>query len=150
MRRSSWLVVERVKQEWILLLILAALACLKIGYETGVGPYGLDAGFYFQLARNVSQGEGVVSNVSLYHEGLATFPQRVMIYPLWPLVLGGIGGLIGLYRAAEMLPELLYLLDLVLLYLLSNRISVRLSGTSSLWQIKRVPRSTWGTHSFSC
>ncbi len=116
----------------LLLLILAGLGLAKLSYDIGTGPYGLNASFYFQLARNVSQGEGVVTNVSLYHEGLATFPQRMMIYPLWPLVLGYAGRVLGDVYAAKLLPPIFYILDLLLLYVLANRLSTRLARDSDL------------------
>ena len=116
----------------LLLLILAGLGLAKLSYDIGTGPYGLDASFYFQLAQNVSQGEGVVTNVSLDHEGLATFPQRMMIYPLWPLVLGYAGRVLGMFTAAKLLPPIFYILDLLLLYVLANRLSTRLAGHSDL------------------
>jgi len=72
-------------------------------------------------------GEGLVTTVSLYHEGWV-LPARTPIYPLWPLVLGYSGRMIGLERAADLLPRLFYVLDLVLLYLLARAVAVRLGG----------------------
>jgi hypothetical protein len=86
---------------------------------------GLDSAFYYQVARHVSEGAGLVTSVSLYHQGLTPLPHATNVYPAWPLLLGGVGRWIGMERAAHLLPRLLYLLDLVLAYLLVRRVGAR-------------------------
>jgi hypothetical protein len=86
----------------------------------------LDGAFYYQTARHVSEGDGLVTSVSLYHEALSPLPRRSGFYPLWPLVLGAAGALVGMEQAGWLLPRLLYLLNLLLLYLLAQRIAHRL------------------------
>ena len=70
------------------------------------------------------RGEGLVTTVSLYHEGWV-LPAKTNIYPLWPLLLGYSGRVIGLERAADLLPRLFYVVDLVLLYVLARALSFR-------------------------
>jgi hypothetical protein len=108
-------------------VLIGALTVLRFVKGAGGPPYGVDASYYFQLARHVMRGEGLVTTVSLYHEGWVV-PARTQIYPLWPLVLGYAGRAIGLDRAADLLPRLFYVVNLVLLYLLAARIAVRLGG----------------------
>ena len=108
-------------------VIIGALTLLRFAKGAGDPPYGIDASYYFQLARHVMRGEGLVTTVSLYHEGWVA-PAKTTIYPLWPLLLGYTGRVIGLARAADLLPRVLYVLDLVLLYLLATRIAVRFGG----------------------
>jgi hypothetical protein len=119
--------------------ILAALSALSLTQFAGVGPYGSDAGNYYQIARNVALGRGLVTSVSLYHVGLDPLPQaNWMTYPAWPLLLGYTGRAIGLTAAANILPKLFYILDLILLYLLANVVARRWWGTpvlSGRWQI---------------
>lgn len=103
------------------LVIFAALGALRVSRWAGPGPYGLDASFYFQIARNVAGGEGLLTNVSLYFEGWK-LPAITTIYPLWPLVLGFAGRLIGLGTAANVLPPVLYLVSLPLFFLLARRV----------------------------
>ena len=131
--------------------ILAALSTLSLTQFAGVGPYGSDAGNYYQIARNVALGRGLVTSLSLYHIGLDPLPQsNWMTYPAWPLLLGYTGRAIGLTAAANILPKLFYILDLVLLYLLANAIATRWWGTpllSSRWPIDlgHVAMALFGT-----
>ncbi|HYC90141.1 MAG TPA: hypothetical protein VEO54_13080 [Thermoanaerobaculia bacterium] len=108
-------------------VIIGALTLLRFAKGAGDPPYGVDASYYFQLARHVMNGEGLVTTVSLYHEGWVA-PAKTTIYPLWPLLLGYAGRAIGLARAADLLPRVLYVVDLVLLYLLAMRIATRFGG----------------------
>lgn len=108
-------------------VIIGALTLLRFAKGAGDPPYGIDASYYFQLARHVMRGEGLVTTVSLYHEGWVA-PAKTSIYPLWPLLLGYAGRAIGLARAADLLPRVLYVVDLVLLYLLASRIAIRFGG----------------------
>lgn len=108
-------------------LIIAALAIVRFSKGAGDPPYGVDASYYFQLARHVMRGEGLVTTVSLYHEGWVV-PAKTPIYPLWPLLLGYTGRVIGLERAADLLPRLFYVLDLGLLYFLARAIALRIGA----------------------
>lgn len=110
----------------LLVLFLAFLAALKLAYSPGLGRNALDGDYYYQVARHVAQGDGLVTSVSLYHQGFQHMPHPVDIYPVWPLVLGWAGRLMPLPAAATLLPELLYLLDLVLICWLGDRLQGRL------------------------
>jgi len=107
----------------LLVLIFALLSVLKLVHAPPPDYYGPDGSTYFQVARHVYEGDGLRTSVSLYHQGLKDLPSPTTIYPLWPLLLGFAGRLLGLERAARVLPELLYLIDLALLYALSNRLA---------------------------
>lgn len=119
--------------------IIAALAVVRMLEGAGGPPYGVDASYYYQLARHVMNGEGLVTTVSLYHEGWVA-PAKTPIYPLWPLVLGYAGRAIGLARAADLLPRLFYIANLVLLYLLARAIATRAGALrlSERWWIPDV------------
>ena len=110
-------------------VIIVVLTVLRFSKGAGDPPYGVDASFYFQIARHVMNGEGLVTTVSLYHGGWIV-PAKTSIYPLWPLMLGYTGRLIGLERAADLLPRIFYVLDLVLLYLLARAVATRMNGLS--------------------
>lgn len=109
-------------------VLLLLLAGLKLVFTPGLGHRSLDGNFYYQIARNVTEGEGLVTNVSIYHQGLEELPHPTNQNPLWPLVLGYSGRLLGLETAAVILPKLFYLLSLVLLYVLANRVARELTG----------------------
>ena len=126
---------------WVILIaLLMLLAALKFSHSVREGPFGLDASNYFQIARHVAEGQGLQTSVSLYHIGLDPLPQRSpQIYPVWPLMLGWTGRWIGMFRAADLLPKFLYLLDLFLLYLLSNRFAKNVWERVRLTENLQVP-----------
>ena len=113
--------------------IIGVLTVLRIAKGAGGPPYGIDASYYFQIARHVARGEGFITTVSLYHEGWR-LPARTAIYPLWPLLMGYAGRVIGLERAADVLPRVFYVADLVLLYLVARAAALRIGA---LWPIRR-------------
>lgn len=125
----------------VLLLLLLSLAGLKAAFNPGLGRNSLDGDYYYQIARHVAEGDGLVTSVSLYHQGFKEMPHPATIYPLWPLLLGWMAALLGsLPRVAAVLPEVLYLVALALLYPLGNRLLVRLRGVPdpALWPGARV------------
>ena len=107
----------------VILGLLAALAAAKLVYNPALTRNSIDAGYYFQTARHVAEGDGLVTSVSLYNQGLHPLPHPSNIYPLWPLSLGHVARIVGQKRAAHGLPEVLFLLDVALIYLLANRLA---------------------------
>jgi len=101
-----------------LALILLPLLALKMSFNPSpLGDLKRDDGaFYYQIARHVAEGDGLQTSVSLYHWGLRHLPHPSFSYPLWTLLLGTVGRIMGLPTAAQMLPELFYFTALVLLY----------------------------------
>ena len=116
-------------------LALAVLLAVKLTALPGTGPFGADGAFYVNAARNVQEGVGLKTNVSMYHYGQTELPTRSrLIYPLWPLLLGTVARVIGLFPAVNYLPLLFYLTDLLLLYLLGTRLMERMDpGTAPGW-----------------
>src|SRR5438093_1192372 len=80
----------------------------------------------------VAAGHGLVTSVCLYHQGLKRLPAKTNIYPLWPLLLGGAGRVMGMTTAARLLPRLMFLVDLLLLYLLTLRVAERTVGLNAV------------------
>ncbi len=108
---------------WLLtVLLLAGLALLKLEFNPGLGRDFLDGNYYFQIAQHVERGEGLKTHVSLYHQGLKSFPHAANVAPIWPLALGYLGRWVDLWKLCETLPEALYLVDLLLLFLLADRL----------------------------
>ena len=114
--RSRWLIAPA---------IIVALFTLQSLRHVGSGPWGVDGSYYMQVARHVAEGEGLLSSVCLYDQGMPALPGRTNIYPLWPLLLGLTARVMPLQAAATFLPRLLFVADLVLLYVLTNRIAGR-------------------------
>ena len=114
--RSRWLIAPA---------IIAALFTLQSLRHVGSGPWGIDGSYYLQVARHVAEGEGLLSSVCLYDQGMRALPGRTNIYPLWPLLLGLTARVMPLQAAATFLPRLFFVADLILLYVLTSRIAGR-------------------------
>ena len=108
----------------ILILILAFLAVLKASFNPyPIGEFSTDGSYYYQMARHVADGQGLLTSVSAYRMGHKTLPYPSPGYPFWPVVLGWCGRLIGLEKAATLLPGILFITSLIFLYILTNRIT---------------------------
>lgn len=114
----------RTERLLLLAALLLVLGGFKLAFNPGIGRNSLDGDYYFQIARHVSEGDGLQTSLSLYHQGLQSFPHPTNAAPMWPLVLGYSGRLLGLYPAAVTLPELFYLVVLALLYRLAHRLAI--------------------------
>lgn len=115
--------VKPTSREW---WALGGIACLFLLLKLAYHPdlrLAIDASYYFNVARHVSRGEGLLTTLSLYRQGFHELPHVSHIYPLWPLVLGAVGAAIGLFRAAHLLPEVLFFADLLLLFLLTRAVA---------------------------
>lgn len=99
--------------EWPLLgLLLGVLAVTQVVLTLGTHEMGVDGGYYLDVAMHVRDGQGLVSDVSLYHAGFPRFPYPSPIYPLWPLLLGWLGRLVDILLLAQWLPFALWLASL--------------------------------------
>ena len=112
--RSRWLIAAA---------IIALLFTLQSLRRVGNGPWGVDGSYYMQVARHVAAGDGLLTSVCVYDQGLRTLPARTNIYPLWPLLLGFAAKVMPLAAASTLLPRLFFVLDLVLLFALTDRIA---------------------------
>ncbi|HEX7421664.1 MAG TPA: hypothetical protein VF505_17365 [Thermoanaerobaculia bacterium] len=112
--RSRWLIAAA---------IIALLFTLQSLRRVGSGPWGVDGSYYMQVARHVAAGDGLLTSVCVYDQGLRTLPARTNIYPLWPLLLGSAARIMPLQAAATFLPRVFFILDLVLLFALTDRIA---------------------------
>jgi hypothetical protein len=137
--RLSTVAARTLPRAVLLAAILLSLLTQKLAF--GPEPIGhgrADGSFYYQVARHVASGDGLRTSVSLYNQGLRELPAPTTIYPLWPLVLGATGRWIGLPRAAWLVPEILFFVDLLLLYCIANRIGCALGG--AIWlRIRGLP-----------
>lgn len=111
----------------LLLVLLAVFSVLKAQHDVH-WTQGRDGRYYSDIARQVMNGEGLTTRISNYNQGYREWPARTNQAPLWLLTYGLSARQVGLETAARRLPQLLYLVDLVLLYFLANRIWLRLAG----------------------
>lgn len=122
-----------MRVRWLLAAaVIAALFTLQSLRHVGAGPWGIDGSYYMQVARHVSEGDGLLTSVCLYDQGLRTLPARTNIYPLWPLLLGAGARLLPLDSASTFLPRLFFLADLVLLYELTRRMAGGLNALAAV------------------
>jgi hypothetical protein len=94
-------------------LALAVLVPLKLWATWRSDDYGVDGAYYLEVARHVRDGEGLVTNVALFHHGYPSFPHPTPIYPVWPLVLGHLGRIMPIDVAATWGPALMWLVFLL-------------------------------------
>lgn len=122
-------------------LLLAILICMFAGLKLYYQPPGgrADGYYYMHIAQQLVDGDGFTSRISLYLQGYAYFPHPVNQSPGWILVLAGSSLLLGMERAARHVPELLYLLDLWLVYLLANRLRQRVSRDTGWLRADGLP-----------
>lgn len=112
--RSRWLIATA---------IIALLFTIQSLHRVGNGPWGVDGSYYMQVARHVAEGDGLLTSVCIYDQGLRSLPARTNIYPLWPLLLGYAARIVSLSTAATLLPRLFFFIDLLLLFALTDRIA---------------------------
>lgn len=127
---SALLSPERRWRYALLAGIVAFFAALKLDFDPGLGRPCTDGDYYFQIARNVAEGNGFTTNVSLYNQGLLYFPHEINHSPVWPLTMGLLGKLFALETVAHVVPEIAYCIALVLLYFLTQRLARRTSDGS--------------------
>lgn len=117
--RPSRLLLERL----LLAALLLGLLGLKLVHAAHEPDYGPDASYYYDIAAHVRDGDGLVTDVSLFNAGFTSFPHPTAVYPLWPLVLGLTGRVVPLDLAATWLPALFYFAGILLAYRLARRLA---------------------------
>ena len=136
----NWCPPMKQQQWFVLFFILAGFFVLKLDFNPSpVGMFGKDGSYYYQVARNIVEGNGLQTNTSLYNQGLTYLPHPAPIYPAWPILLGGMGAALGLDQAARILPEVLFFLALILLYILTNTIARTIGGSGLIFPNTPLP-----------
>ncbi|MBJ81077.1 MAG: hypothetical protein CMH60_07160 [Myxococcales bacterium] len=77
---------------------------------------GEDGGYYVDLMKNLANGNGFLTNISTFHQGLPELPYPSIVYPLWPLVGGFFAWLFNITTAAYVISPLFYFLVVYLAY----------------------------------
>ncbi len=107
---------------WWFVLPLALVVPLKFMQAAGQRWMSIDGGYYTEIARHVRDGLGFTTNVSLSNFGYETFPHPTSVYPLWPVMLGLIGRVTDLYRAAHWVPTVLYFTAVLFAFAFGRRV----------------------------
>ena len=95
---------------------------LKVIFSLSIDQLGWDGSYYYDIARNIRDGYGFRTNLSLYHQGMPYFPHPTPVYPLWPRILGYWGGYFNLYQLSIWFPTILYFATLFMVYQLVKKI----------------------------
>jgi hypothetical protein len=119
----AWLVGSPAGRAWCAFaLLFAGIAYLRIGYmETVRFLEGIDGGYYTDIAQHVRDGNGLVTDVSIFHQGYAYFPHPTAIYPIWPLLYGYVSRVWPIELVGIWLPTALYFTSLLCGYLWAQR-----------------------------
>ncbi|MEQ1566093.1 MAG: hypothetical protein ABMA64_10685 [Myxococcota bacterium] len=104
-------------------LLLAAIAVPRVVLSGCVTDFGADGGFYADIAKNVSQGNGLSTDVSVFHQGFGSFPHPTSVYPLWPLLYGAVAAVGPLEGVGVWLPTALYFVAVGLAYQWGRRLA---------------------------
>lgn len=113
---------RRIPPRPLLALILLVLLALKLAHHSGPIAYEPDPSLYQDIAGHVRDGDGLVTDASLFNAGFSYFPHPTPLYPLWPLVLGLCARIFPLEALAIWLPTLCFFALLLLAYRLAVRL----------------------------
>ncbi len=112
---------ETLRKGW-LVLILLLLALFKVPLTAQTRDTGVDGGYYTNVAQHVRDGNGLQTNISLYHKAYSYFPHPTSIYPAWPVLYGYVAKAFPLLEVGRWLPTCLYFITLILGYLWARRL----------------------------
>lgn len=128
--RRPWLVEAAVA-----LCIMVPALVNKVG-RLGTHPTGPDGSLYMDVAQHLLSGDGLVTSLSLYHQGYVVLPHPTSVQPLWPALLAAAGAVVPLTTAALLLPALLWLFTLALAFWWGRRV---LPTILPSWRRARAP-----------
>ncbi len=101
------------------------LLITKIFFNLKLKFLGYDGSNYTDVALNIRDGFGAVSDIAIFHQGYSFFPHPTILYPLWPYVFGLTSKIINYKIVAIWLPTLFYLLTLLTGIYIFRKISER-------------------------
>ena len=114
----------RFQAYFMLGLILFVLADLKLTYNLSQTYPNIDGGYYTDIAQHVRDGDGLKTDISLYHQGFKYFPHPTAIYPLWPWIYGMVARFSSkpILITGINLATFFFFLSLIFGYLWANRV----------------------------
>ena len=114
--------VDRRASFTLFIVILLALAVPKLWLSASTQLPGIDGGYYTDVAQHVRDGQGLLTNISLYHQGYESFPHPTAVSPLWPLLYGYVARVFPILEVGVWLPTCFYFLSLLFAYLFAARL----------------------------
>ena len=114
--------LERWGEHILTFVVFAVVVGLKLRM-IGTHPHiGWDGGLFFDVAQNIRNGDGLRTNVSIYHHGYPYFPHPTSLYPLWPIVLAPTLFFLPTQIAASWVPSVLFVASIVLAFAWGRRV----------------------------
>ncbi len=114
--------------------MFAYLLWMKLRLLDEIYYYGPDGSYYVDVARQVRDGLGLRSWLSMYHSGAMDLPSPSTIYPIWPLLLGLCARVVPVDTVVSTLPTILYFGTLILGVALVRRVWPR-ALLPGLWEV---------------
>ena len=114
---------DRLPRLLWLAAVFAFLGYYKLRHASHKAGFAIDGGYYADIARHVRDGEGLTTNVSLYHQAFSYFPHETPVSPLWPLLFGYVSRVFDLFTVGVWLPAMLYFVALAAGYAWATRLS---------------------------
>lgn len=121
-RTMAWVRAHPRLVEFLLLLVIAVPCLQPKLLRMGTYPIGPDGSLYMDVAQHTLAGDGLVTGLSLYHQGYPVLPHPTSVQPLWPMLLAAAGALMPLPVAAVWVPSLLWGVSLGLAFLWGRRV----------------------------
>lgn len=118
-----------------LLVVAIAIPALQAKLaRLGSFATGPDGSLYMDVAHHLLAGDGLVTNLSLYHQGYTYLPHPTSVQPLWPVLLAAAGKVMPLTTAAVAVPTALWVLSLALGFVWGRRLAPNLLPVVQGWR----------------
>lgn len=105
----------------VLAVMALAIVIPRLLMSIFVTDFGADGSYYTNVAQNVRDGNGVATDISVFHQAFPSFPHPTSVYPIWPLVYGGFAKLAPIEVVGVWLPTTLYFVAVLLAYAIGHR-----------------------------
>ncbi len=121
MLKTTFAIMFQSDAKYTNILLFLFLLIIKIMFTLNLESFGWDGSYYYNVAKNIQNGLGFTTNLSLYHQGMTYFPHPTPVYPLWPALLGYTSHIFPLKLVAYILPVLLYWGTMIIAYRLIQK-----------------------------
>lgn len=109
-----------------LVLLSVAIILPRLLFSTCINEFGTDGGYYTDIALNLAAGNGLTTDVSIFHQAFPYFPYPTPVYPLWPLLYGAAAVVFPVRFVGVWLPTLFYFVLIGLSFIVGRRLAPRL------------------------
>lgn len=125
-------------------VVMLAIAVPRLMFSLYVRDFGADGGYYSNIARNVRDGNGLTTDLSIFHQGFPHFPYPTPVYPVWPFVYGMVAKVAPLEVVGVWLPTVAWVAIVAFAFVLGRRLAPRISLAPL-----PIPQTLHGGHVFA-